>query len=65
MNQREQKAFEDEIDAMTHEEMCRLYRFAPSGHVFFISGTALVERFEERYRKFGCMTTEMSKRIGL
>ena len=65
VDQFEQKAFKNKIDAMTHEEMCWLYRFARSGHVFFISGTELAERFDKRYKKFGCMIAEMSKRIGL
>lgn len=55
---------EKEINALSHEEMARLYRFAPTGHKYFdISGSYWL-LFEKRFRSFGGMTIEMSKRIG-
>jgi len=53
-----------DIDNMTHEEMCRLYRFAPIGHPYFAMNTEAYRYFSEKFRKFGGMTSEMSKKIG-
>lgn len=52
-----------EIDALPHEELARLWRFARVGHPYF-SVPQLFARFEERFRLFGGMTPELSKRIG-
>ena len=53
------------ISALSHEGMCRAYRFAPVGHPWFIADTYLWAWFCMRFSKFGGMTTEMSKKIGL
>ena len=51
------------IETMSHEDLAKLYRFAPSGHIVF-SDTRLHEQFVKRfYKLFGGMTSEMSKRI--
>ena len=53
------------IKAMAHEEMCRLWRFAPSGHPYFDSGLPYYEIFRERlFDHFGGFTPELSKKIG-
>jgi hypothetical protein len=53
-----------EIDAMTQEEIARLWRFAPSGHPAFVSGSLENKRITERFAQLGGMTPEISKRIG-
>ena len=52
-----------EIDALSREQMARLWRFAPSGHRFFQGdvGAYFKERF---YAVLGGFTPELSKRIG-
>jgi len=52
------------IDAMGHEEMARLYRFAPAGHPYFNMELPYWDRFMERFKSLGGMTPEISKRIG-
>ena len=52
------------IDAMSHIEMCRLVRFAPSGHPVFDRTLPLYEYFNERYKALGGMTPKISKTIG-
>ncbi len=49
------------IDKMTQEEMARLWRFAPSGHPYFVNGTEVWEYFEAKFKGF---TPELSKSIG-
>jgi len=55
----------EEIEKLTHEEMARLWRFAPAGHPYFIYNGLYYFFFKERFSKFGGMTTEISKKIGL
>ncbi len=52
------------IDKMSHVEMAHLWRFAPSGHPVFENDSEIFRRFQERFKSFGGMTTEVSKRIG-
>lgn len=54
----------DEIDALTHEDMCRLWRFAEPGHKYFISGSLEYDYFKEKFKQYGGMTPEISKKIG-
>ena len=51
------------IDAMTHLEMAAFWRFAPSSDPI-VQGSDLWELFEKKFKEFGGMTPEMSKRIG-
>ncbi len=53
------------IDNMSREEMCRLWRFAPSGHPCFITGTKVTEYFKARFDSLGGFSPGISKRIGL
>ena len=53
-----------QIDAMSHEDMARLQRFAPSGHPFFRSDLPLYRQFLARFESLGGMTPAISKRIG-
>jgi hypothetical protein len=52
------------INKMSHEDMCRHWRFAEIGDKYF-SDPVLFAAFQKRYKDFGGMTPEMSKRIGL
>lgn len=63
MGPEELKEWEDKIDAMTHEEMARLWRFAPGDHPCF-KEPLLYRRYKKRYDEFGGMTTALSKKIG-
>jgi len=51
------------IEAATHEDLARIWRFAPSTHPW-INNRNLWVRFNDRFAQLGGMTTEMSKRIG-
>ncbi len=51
------------IDAMTHEEMARHYRFAPPGDELFIGGE-VAKYFDLRFNRLGGMTPQISKKIG-
>lgn len=53
-----------EINKLSHEEMARLWRFAPVGHKYFDNGKPYANYFEERFQKLGGMTPEISKHIG-
>ena len=54
------------INAMTHEEMCYLWRFSPTGHPYFDTTKPYAEVFEERlFKHFGGFTPEISKKMGL
>ena len=52
------------IAKMSHEDMARLWRFAPSGHPYFNTSLPLYVAFEKRFRELGGWTPELSKRIG-
>jgi hypothetical protein len=51
------------IDAMTHEEQARIYRFSMS-ECRIIRDHVLYEYFRRSFQHKGGMTVEMSKRIG-
>ncbi len=52
------------IDTMSQIDMARLWRLAPSGHLYFRSDLPLSDYFEERFLKLGGMTSQISKEIG-
>jgi len=55
----------DKINNMTHMEMCRLWRFAPSGHPYFDKTLPYFKIFKNRlYNHFNGFTPEISKSIG-
>ena len=65
MNEESTKQHIDYINTMTHEDMARMWRFAPSGHPYFnVKFPEIVSAFSERWKGFGGMTTVISKRIG-
>lgn len=52
------------INNMSHESMCRLWRFAPSGHPFFNSSLPFYNVFKARMDALGGFTPEISKSLG-
>ena len=63
MSPDEIKYWKSKIDKLSHIEMCRLWRFAPAGHIYFNVNLPLFKHFNKRYKKFGGMTPEISKRL--
>ena len=52
------------IDNLSHIEMARLWRFAPSGHIYFDGTLPLSDYFTARFLKLGFFTPSISKTIG-
>ena len=52
-----------EIDNMGREDMARLWRFAPSGSVYFTGNAG--DYFNKRFKELGGFSPKISKRIGL
>jgi len=53
-----------EINAMSHFDMCSLWRFAPSGHPWFDTSLPYAEVFRARlFGHFGGFTPEISKAL--
>ena len=53
------------INNMTHYELCKLWRFASSGHPYFDKTLPYFEVFEDRlFKHFGGFTPAISKSIG-
>lgn len=59
------KCIVEKINKLTHYEMAKLWRFAEAGHIYFNTTMPYYKIFQERFEKFGGMTPEMSKQIGL
>lgn len=51
-----------DIDKLSQTDMARLWRFAPSGHIYFT--LPLAEYFKQKFREKGWLTPEISKAIG-
>lgn len=55
------------IDSLTHIQLARIYRFAPSGHKYFDAfgeNREIYDYFMTRFKSLGGITTEVSKYIG-
>jgi len=52
------------IDAMTHLEMARLWRFAPTGHPYFDRSLPLYDHYSARFTSLGGWTPAVSKAVG-
>lgn len=52
------------INEMNHVQMAHLYRYAPSGHVFFNGNLPLYEAFMKRFNELGGWTPAISKQVG-
>ena len=64
MTEQEIAKHKEDIDKMSREDMCRLWRYAPCGHLYFISGTAVQEHFAARFKELGGFSSAISKKIG-
>jgi len=61
----EQLSIIDQINNMSHFEMCRLWRFAPPGHEYFDKTKHYYAVFRDRlFEHFGGFTPEISKSLG-
>lgn len=56
------KELKDRIDAMSREEMARLWRFAPAGDPLFQAEVG--KYFEQRFKKLGGFSPQISKSLG-
>jgi len=54
----------EKINRMSQEEMARMWRFAPSGHIYFDNQYPYFKVFEKRFKELGGFTSEISKKIG-
>jgi len=52
-----------QIDQMSREEMCRLCRFAHSGHPCFVIGTPVTDYFRKKLGSLGGFSPEISKKV--
>jgi len=64
MTQEQVEQEKKKIDAMSRKEMCRLHRFAKSGHPYFVTGSELNDHWETKWKDLGGFTPEISKAIG-
>lgn len=57
--------YKDKIDTLTRYEMCKMWRFAPSGHLYFRGDyPELYDHFAKRLKELGGFTPEISKSLG-
>jgi len=52
-----------EVEKAENEQLARWYRFLPSGET--AAEHKIMKRIAERFEKFGGMTAELSKKIGM
>lgn len=52
------------VNGLSHYEMARLFRFAPAGSPYFISGTPACEAFYKRWKELGGWNPALSKQVG-
>ena len=64
MTDQEVAEWKEKIDNMSQTQMALLQRFAPAGHPVFNTSLPLWEYFNNRFRKLGGMTPQISKTIG-
>ena len=62
MTEQEIAKHKEEIDKLSQIEMARLWRFTPSGHVYFTP--SLSDYFKKKFQEKGWFTPEISKTIG-
>ena len=63
MTDEEIQGHKDDIDKLSREAMCRLWRFTPSGHVYFQYGP-VHDHFAKRFKDFGGFSPQISKALG-
>lgn len=60
----EQQEIIDRINQMSQFEMCSLWRYTPTGHIYFDSTLPYAEVFKKRlFDHFGGFTPEISKAL--
>jgi hypothetical protein len=59
----EQKTI-NKINQMSRMEMAWLWRFAPSGHLYFDTSKPYSEVFNKRFKELGGFSPAISKAIG-
>ncbi|KKM23964.1 hypothetical protein LCGC14_1609960 [marine sediment metagenome] len=64
MEEKEIEEHKKKIDEMSQTDMARLWRFAPSGHLYFKSDLPLSKQFHNRFKELGGITPKISKAIG-
>lgn len=64
MNQDEVQEHTNIINNMSQLEMARMWRYSPSGHIYFDCALPFYKIFKERFNDLGGFTPEISKRIG-
>ncbi len=65
MDEKEIQEWKDKIDAMSHEEMARLWRFSPAGATPIFDNTQPIwSYFKEKWDKLGGWNPTLSKKIG-
>jgi cysteinyl-tRNA synthetase len=52
------------INEMSQYQMAYIWRFAPSGNIYFDSKLPFFEVFNKRFNELGGMTPEISKSLG-
>jgi hypothetical protein len=52
----------EEVEKADHEQLAKWYRFLPCGET--TEQQKIMDRIEERFKKLGGMTPELSDRIG-
>ena len=60
----EDKNHIEAINKMSRSEMARLWRQAPSGHIYFNTSLPYFKIFEKRFKKLGGFSPKISKKIG-
>jgi hypothetical protein len=53
----------EEVEKADTEQLARWFRFLPSGET--AADQKIMNRFAERFEKFGGMTAELSNKIGM
>lgn len=64
MSPEEQQIEFDKINQLSRFEMAKLWRFAPSGHIYFDSSLPFFAVFNKRFKELGGFSPEISKAIG-
>lgn len=64
MDQEEIKKHTNIINSMSQTDMARMWRFTPSGHIYFDSSLPFYDIFKKRFDELGGFTPGISKEIG-
>ena len=53
-----------DIDKLSQIDMARLWRYAPTGHIYFDTSKPIAAYFQQKFKEKGGMTCDISKAIG-